>query len=391
MPRKDPILNLPGFTIKKVLQRSPLVLEVYYRRIPRCPFCSGKDLRNKGPYWRKVRHESYGLRQIWLHIKAHKFYCRQCQRYFNQRFPGIQLYQRATERFKQQLYQQHNQGMSQTAIVKNQQLGKSTVERWYQQQVIRKKQEWSNQQCPKILGIDEHFFSRKKGYATTFCDLQKHRIYDISQGRAQADLAHYLKKLKGKERCKVICIDLSTTYKAIAKQHFPNALIVADRFHVIRLINQQVINAIQTIDPNTKYQRGLIAALRTKPHKLTYRRQTILTHYLRQHPMATQIYQFKNRLHRLLTKKTRNAKQCKKLIPFFLNMVQQLKQTPIKPLQTLGKTLYAWREEIVRMWRFTKNNGITEGFHRKMKLIQRRAYGFRNFDNYRLRVRVLCG
>ncbi|HCK0605922.1 TPA: transposase, partial [Legionella pneumophila] len=45
---------------------------------------------------------------------------------------------------------------------------------------------------------------------------------------------------------------------------------------------------------------------------------------------------------------------------------------------------------IVRMWRFRESNGITEGFHRKMKLIQRRAYGFRNFDNYRTRVRVLC-
>jgi len=31
------------------------------------------------------------------------------------------------------------------------------------------------------------------------------------------------------------------------------------------------------------------------------------------------------------------------------------------------------------MRRFTKNNGFTEGFHRKVKLIQRRAYGFRNF------------
>ena len=41
--------------------------------------------------------------------------------------------------------------------------------------------------------------------------------------------------------------------------------------------------------------------------------------------------------------------------------------------------------------RFTKNNGITEGFHRKMKLIQRRAYGYRNFKNYRLRVLVECG
>jgi hypothetical protein len=43
---------------------------------------------------------------------------------------------------------------------------------------------------------------------------------------------------------------------------------------------------------------------------------------------------------------------------------------------------------IACMWRFTKNNGITEGFHTKMELIQRRAYGFKNFTNYRLRVTV---
>jgi transposase len=52
----------------------------------------------------------------------------------------------------------------------------------------------------------------------------------------------------------------------------------------------------------------------------------------------------------------------------------------------LANTLKSWQEEIACMWRFTKNNGITEGFHRKMKLIQRRAYGFRNFNNYLLRV-----
>ena len=43
------------------------------------------------------------------------------------------------------------------------------------------------------------------------------------------------------------------------------------------------------------------------------------------------------------------------------------------------------------MWRFTKNNGITEGFHNKMETISRQAYGFRNFENYRCRVKVSCG
>jgi len=50
----------------------------------------------------------------------------------------------------------------------------------------------------------------------------------------------------------------------------------------------------------------------------------------------------------------------------------------------------AWATEVAMMWRFTRNNGITEGFHTKMEVLQRQAYGFRNFHNYRLRVRIMC-
>ncbi|RJT49083.1 transposase, partial [Legionella taurinensis] len=88
--------------------------------------------------------------------------------------------------------------------------------------------------------------------------------------------------------------------------------------------------------------------------------------------------------------KTLDKPRCRQLIPQFLDMLNSLKNSAFKSLCALGKTLDSWKEEIVRMWRFSKSNGITEGFHRKMKLIQRRAYGFKNFENYRTRVRVLC-
>ena len=42
------------------------------------------------------------------------------------------------------------------------------------------------------------------------------------------------------------------------------------------------------------------------------------------------------------------------------------------------------------MRRFTRNNGITEGFHTRMEALQRQAYGFRNFGNYRLLVTIMC-
>jgi hypothetical protein len=46
--------------------------------------------------------------------------------------------------------------------------------------------------------------------------------------------------------------------------------------------------------------------------------------------------------------------------------------------------------QIVAMWRFTRNKAITEGFHTKMEVLQRQAYGFGNFQNYRMRVKALC-
>ena len=63
----------------------------------------------------------------------------------------------------------------------------------------------------------------------------------------------------------------------------------------------------------------------------------------------------------------------------------------VEPLRALAKTLTSWVEPIIAMWRFSKSNGITEGFHNRMEMMSRRAYGFRNFDNYRLRVLAHCG
>ena len=74
-----------------------------------------------------------------------------------------------------------------------------------------------------------------------------------------------------------------------------------------------------------------------------------------------------------------------------MGLLADLTACGLEAMKTFSNTLEACLEEIVRMWRFTRSNGITEGFHRKMKLIQRVAYGYRNFENHRLRVIALCG
>src|ERR1043165_7930839 len=118
--------------------------------------------------------------------------------------------------------------------------------------------------------------------------------------------------------------------------------------------------------------------------------QAPLLVYLAEHPALNEIYRFKQRLCYLLLKKHKTRKQCQKLVPRFLRAVVDLRQSGLSQLVVLGETLHSWSEEIARMWRFTRSNGITEGFHNKMETISRQAYGFRNFESYRQRVQVLC-
>jgi len=223
------------------------------------------------------------------------------------------------------------------------------------------------------------------------CDLRHHKVYDVVLGRSEAALEADFQRLEGKAEVRLVCMDLASHYRALVRKHFPNARIVADRFHVIRLINHHFLACWRELDPTGSKNRGLLSLMRRHRHKLTPDQQTRLRAYLAQHPALELIYRFKQRLCYLLLKKHRTRKQCESLAPRLLRAIDQLRQAGLAQLVSLGETLHAWAAEIAAMWRFTRNNGITEGFHTNMELINRQAFGFRNFQNDRLRVKVLCG
>ncbi len=62
-------------------------------------------------------------------------------------------------------------------------LASATVERIYGEFTSRKAIERLSLQCPQLLGIDEHTLHKGQRFATTFCDLKNHRVFDIVAGR----------------------------------------------------------------------------------------------------------------------------------------------------------------------------------------------------------------
>jgi transposase len=316
--------------------------------------------------------------------------CRGCGRSFWQRFPGVLPRKRATEPFRRSVSLNHWDGISRARLGQREGIGSPTVERWFEDFLQLRAAERRGAPCPQVLGIDEHFFTRRHGYATTFCDLKGHKVFDVVLGRSEAALESYLQKLPGKQRVRVVCMDLSSAYRALVRKHFPQARIVADRFHVIRLVNHHFLACWRDIDPVGAKHRGLVSLMRRHRHNLKPEQVAKLEAYWEQFPAMRHIYAFKQRLCYLLIKKHRTRKQCADLIPRFLKAIHQLRQAGLAQLVQLGETLQSWSLEIATMWRFTRNNGITEGFHTKMEVLQRQAYGFRNFDNYRLRVKIMC-
>lgn len=386
----DGILNLPGYEVIKIEGTHPVVIEARYTGPVHCPACASANLRYKDRFWRRLHHASMGTRPCYLVLEARKYQCLDCGRYFHQRFPGILPYRRSTEGYRREVFELHRDGICQTRLAQRGGIGTATVERWFHDYLGRKAAELASATCPRVLGIDEHFFSRKDGYATTLCDLNRHRVYDVVLGHSEAALAGYFQRLRGKERVRVVCMDLSSTYRAVIRRYMPQAQIVADRFHVIRLINQHFLATWKQIDPVGGKNRGLLSLMRRHAWTLKPLQQLRLGDYLAQHPALAVIYEFKQRLARLLLNKHRTKRACRRLVRVLLDYITQLRNSGFEALRMLGQTLESWREEVARMWRFTKNNGITEGFHTKMEMISRRAYGFKNFNNYRLRVKALC-
>lgn len=394
MPEQEFIAPIPGIQINKSEQLSIAVIlncSVKLAEHVQCPRCGFLKLRKKAYTLRQLKHAIWHGKMVYLHLKVPKLVCERCKRHFMAPVPGVLPKKRATENFRQEVFHLHQGGLTQKHLSISHSIATATVERWYKDFVVYRVKELDRRNCPIVLGIDEHFFSRRHGYATTLVDLRNHKVFDVVLGRSESALEGFLKRLKGRERVKVIVMDLSETYRAIARKYFPNAMIVADRFHVIRLLNHQFLKLWSSIDPDGRKNRGLLSLMRRHRWNLEPRQRGNLKEYLENYPALDVLYDFKQDLVELLLKKQLSKHSVRSLIPQLLWHIEECLNSPWQTLQALGRTLKSWLEPIGRMWRFTKTNGITEGLHNKMEVISRRAYGFRNFQNYRLRVIALCG
>jgi transposase len=352
-----------------------------------CSRCGTKCSTFYGKVKSRLRDEPLRSETLYLEITKQRYFCKVCRKPFTELIDGFKKNQRSTGRFRKFIAEMCEKFSSIGEVQSRYMTSSSfTYKVFYEHQEIKLKEK-INYTWPEVIGIDEHFFTRRNGYteyATVITDMSNKRLYEMVQGKETKGLFEQLRHLEGRENVKLVAMDMSSTYKKFVREFFPNAQIVADKFHVLRLLTPTMMK-LQSQIHGARKELGIKKLLLKNRKRLDYFLRSDIDQYLKNHQELNLIYRYKEKLYEFYRTKgvVRAARGLYKLI-------EDLKNQNHPSLKKLGKTLHAWRKEVLIYFATGLTNARTEAFNKTAKLVQRKGCGYKSFKNYRLRTLNAC-
>ena len=255
------------------------------------------------------------------------------------------------------------------------------------------------------IGLDETSFVRLEShshtdYATTVADVENHQIIDILPTRRYVDVAGWIDKqpVAWKERIEYGALDMSSTYAAVYSVILPRAAQVVDPFHVVSLANRSldaIRRRVQTEqlghrgrrdDPLYRARRALLRGEEKLDASATERLWSLLE--LGDPGAEVAIaYRVKERLRDFY--RTSDPTEARRVLEELKSHC--LKKAMPPEIQKLGRTIRTWFDKICNYHLARVSNGPTEALNNLVKRIKRIGFGFRNFENYRIRALLYAG
>jgi len=352
-----------------------------------CPKCASPSNTRCGRRTSTVKDTPLQDRAIWLKIHKHRYYCKTCRKPFTESVSIVWPKRRTTQRLRKHIAKQCHNYSSLKKVTKNYSVSSGFIYSVYYSEIAKKLNEYNTKRWPTVLGIDEHFFRRKKGYTeyvTVFTDIKKKRLFDLAETKSSKKLIEQIKHIPGREDVKLVTIDMSSSYKALVRKFFPNAKIISDKFHALRLLTPYIMKAGKKIHGHRQELRTRRMLLCNRK-KLDYFLRSDIDHYLKDKSDLNELYRAKERFYEIYRMK--GYDKARKALDKF---IESLKDTSLLGLQRFRRTLKKWKEEILLYFKYRYTNAFTEAMNNTAKVVQKQGYGYKSFKNYRLRVLSAC-
>lgn len=356
-----------------------------------CPDCGKQSRHLHTNHWYNIEDLPWNEKPVFLRVNRRQFWCKHCGQVFSEELAFVKKRRTYTQRFADEIVSQAL-GSSIHGVAKRTGLSDEQIET-----MIEDAGESYLPQVPKslkYLGIDEITVVKGQGnYYGVLVDLETHQPITLLPARTQEALREIFSQwgeevLKGIEG---VSIDLWRPYESLVAEMIPNATIVADRFHVTKLLNEeldeqrkaekQAAKKIRKKAERERVLKGLTGskyALLKNKKNLNEQQEAKLEEVSKVCPTLAEMHRLKEDFRDIFDKFDNWTDGTLKLLDW-------MKKSSTLFKGTCG-TIKRWFGEITSYFELSITNGVVEGINNKLKLIKRLGYGFRNFDNFNLRV-----
>jgi transposase len=225
-------------------------------------------------------------------------------------------------------------------------------------------------EAPQCLGIDEVYIAGVARCILT--DLPNRKIINLLKKRDMLTLRRHLLQIKHPERIKIVVIDMWRAYRDEALKRFPSAVIVIDKYHILRLANAAVISVHRRLRRKDKtLQLPKIYLLRKRKHKLHKAQCRALEKRLEQLPELKEAYRLKEELF--------NYWNCEHKAEAEQRVDEWVRKIPVylrSDFEELLSALKNWRQEIFNYFDCRDTNAFTESLNSIIKSMQRAGRGY---------------
>ncbi|MDB9511229.1 ISL3 family transposase [Kamptonema animale CS-326] len=385
------LLNLPGVLVENSQQTEDTLIFFVKsdKKTALCPRCGQRSHRIHQNQRHLVKDLPLGNREVVLSVNRRRFKCRNCQKPFSEMLDFVPEKKSFTHRYAAAITQQvihsdlknvaHNNGLTAERV---ESMVMFVAESFLPVDV----------QNLRRLGIDEISLVKGQGkFIVVLVDLESHKLIGLVSERKQCEIEKVMLTWGEKVLSQIeeVSMDMTGNYKSLVKKICPNADVTVDRFHVTKLIheelNQARISQKQTAGSlNLKERAKLFDGLKGSKYTLLKAENQLSTQQkekLKQVKEASALvgimHSLKEEFHLLFENNYNVASGTLGLIDWLKKAESYYKKSV--------KTIKRWLSEIVGYFELITTNGIVEGINNKLKLLKRCGFGFKNFKNFQVR------
>lgn len=322
-----------------------------------------------------------------LHIKMHRLKCHDCGCFRMEELSFISSpASRVTKAVERGIIELRKE-MSIHALANYFDLHWDTV-KTIEKRHLKKKYKSIKLNHVKTIGVDEVYLG-KKGYLTIVRDLESGAVLYVGKGKNAQSLTGFIRKVKrSNAQIQTIAVDMAPSFTSWIQEHFPDALIVYDHFHVIKQMNDKLhnirrrtMNNLEEVDKK---------ALKNRRWHFIKNQENLNPKAAEELEKCKTIFDQLSKAH-YLKESLRNIysiADSKDLADIAFNRWCELAiETAIPEMKTMARTIKKHINGILAYWQTAGlSSAAMEGFNNKIGWLTRQAYGYRDEEYLILKI-----